>query len=106
MNTKLLEKINKALLREDGKREPLTQDTVMEFLEESAIEEKITGSHRWYDDTACISEIGWEYFWYSWFHMTGDNSMWDMDLEWDMDSVFEAEKYQKVITSFRPKTKQ
>lgn len=73
------------------------------LLEGKEIFSKTTKSHRWYDAIFRVVEVDGMLIGYDWFYMTGDNSPSDMDLEFDVKSVCEVVKRQKVIDYYEEK---
>ena len=73
---------------------------LMETLTEATPVYKAIGSaHRWYDDEFRVVNIGGMLIGYNGFHITGDNGVSDMGLEYKIDSVCEVEK--KEVTEFQ-----
>lgn len=74
------------------------EENIIECLKEAkTIYSEIGPSHRWYDEKFCVVEINGMLIGYDWFHVTGDTSISDMGLEFDINSVCEVEKKQKTI---------
>lgn len=57
----------------------------------------IGDSHRWYDEEFRVVKIEGMLIGFDWYHVTGDDSIKDMDLGFNMDSICECEKKQKTI---------
>ena len=77
-----------------------TDADLLELLtEEEQVYEEITGSHRWWNDTFCVTKVGDRFVGYSWAMTTGDNNPRAVGWEFDWDSLCWAEKkvIQKVI---------
>lgn len=78
------------------------KDLMESISEQKTIHKEIVGSHRWYDDEIRVIEIDGMLLQYAGFHFTGDHSMRDMDLEYDLDSVIEVEKTQRMVDCYIP----
>jgi hypothetical protein len=80
-----------------------TDKDLLEVLTESReVFSEITGSHRWYDDKFVVVEVDGMLIGYDDFYTTGDNDASDMGLEYDIDSVCEVEKKQKMVDYYEP----
>ncbi len=66
---------------------------------------EITGEHRWYEDEFNVTEINGMKIGFNWFHMTGDDSPSDMDLDFDISSVCEVEEVIIQKTTYKPVAK-
>ena len=70
---------------------------LMEIITEAnSIYKENLGSHRWYDDELNIVNVDGMLIGYNGFHITGDNSMYDMGLEYDLDQVCEVEPKERI----------
>jgi len=79
-------------------------DDIMDMITESSeIYTENTGSHRWYDDLFVVVDINGLLIGFDGFYMTGDSGMFDMGLEYDLSSVCEVEKKEKVIEYYEAK---
>ena len=58
---------------------------------------EIGSSHRWYDEVFKVVELEGMLIGYKDFHITGDNSVADMGLKYDADSICEVVKKQKTV---------
>ncbi len=75
-----------------------TDEDIKEVLTDARpIFREITGSHRWYDDEFRVVEIDGMLIGYYGYHITGDNSAKDMDLDYDLKKVTEVVKKQKTV---------
>lgn len=54
--------------------------------------------HRWYIVRPTVKEFDGEYIYYFDYVITGDNSMSDMGLEYDLESAKVVEKKERVVT--------
>jgi len=54
--------------------------------------------HRWYICETVVNEIDGTYIEFTDYIITGDNSMSDMDLEYDLDSAKIVEKKERQVT--------
>lgn len=59
-------------------------------------------SHRWYDEELRVVEVDGNLFMFDDYHITGDNSKSDMDLDFDLSSVNFCEAYQVTVTKYCP----
>lgn len=64
------------------------------------LHEEKTAEHRWYFDTFNVVEWNGRLVGYDYFSTIGDNSIRDMDLEFDPDSVREVERQEITQTVF------
>ncbi len=62
---------------------------------------EIGSSHRWYDEKFIVIKIDDNYIGYNYYHVTGDNGISDMGLDFDLSSVCFCEEYQVFITKYR-----
>ena len=78
------------------------EDLIETITEGKEVHREIIGSHRWYDDTFVVVEVDGMLICYNGYHITGDNGMDDMGLEYDINSFKEAVKKQKTIDYYEP----
>jgi hypothetical protein len=76
-------------------------DFLWDFLKDSQIYHKTTSGSRWYDHLFCVGKIGDILVGWNDYYCTGDMSVRDMDLQFDLDSVGEVEAFEKTITDYR-----
>lgn len=84
---------------------PVTIGNAVEaLLEGREVFSELGGSHRWYDEEIRVVEIDGNLFQYAWYHVTGDTSISDMGLDFDLSSVELVEEYTEtvVVTKYRP----
>ncbi len=96
----------KAFLEEICKREgwESTDESFTELLlDGDEIHYEMGASHRWYDEKTVVIKIGESFIMYDWYHITGDNSVSDMDLAFDLSSVCFCEPYEETVTRYRMK---
>jgi len=62
---------------------------------------EIGSSHRWYDEKNVVINVNDRFISYNWYHMTGDSSVSDMDLEFDWNAVRFVEPYEVTVTKYR-----
>lgn len=80
-----------------------TDDDIKELLTEATtIYKELGSSHRWYDEEFRVVNIDGMLIGYDWFHVTGDNSVSDMGLEFDINSICQVEKKQRTIDYYQP----
>lgn len=72
------------------------------LIEADWVDSEIVNSHRWYDEKSVVVKIEDRFIQYQYYHVTGDNSLSDMGLEFDLSSVVFCEEYQVTITKYRP----
>lgn len=73
-----------------------------EILTESKeVYSEIGFSHRWYDEKFVVVQIDDKLIGYDWYHLTGDGSISDMGLKFDLSSVKFCEEYQVTVTKYR-----
>ena len=83
--------------------ETTDKDLVEVLIESDTIWSALGASHRWYDEKTVVVNIEDTLIQYEWYHLTGDDSVWDMGLAFDLSSVQLCEAYQVTITKYRPK---
>lgn len=72
------------------------------LVEQMPVFKEIGSAHRWYDDEFRVVEIDGRFIGFNWYHVTGDNSISDMDLELDTSSVCFVDKKQKMVDYYEP----
>lgn len=78
--------------------------TLWEILTEGdEIESEIVSEHRWYDDERKVVKVEGMFIEYYDYHITGDNTSWDMGLENQFDTICEVEPYEVTVTKYRKK---
>ena len=77
-------------------------DIVEVLRERGEVYSEIGASHRWYDEKMVVVEIDNHLIQFDWYHLTGDTSVSDMGLEFDLSSVKLCEAYQVTVTQYRP----
>ena len=90
-----------AVCKRDG-FEPTTQNIVETVTEAKEVHRVIGGSHRWYDELEVVVKIDDKFILYDWFHVTGDNSIYDMGLAFNLSSVKFCEEYEVTVKKYRP----
>ena len=67
-----------------------SKDLMIEIIEEADIvwEDSYLDSHRWYDLRDVVVELKGRYIKYAQYHMTGDNGMYDMGLEYSLSDFY------------------
>lgn len=78
------------------------EDLIEVVTEANEISSTIEGSHRWYDVTWNVVEIDGMYIGYAGYHITGDNNMFDMGLEYDLDTFQECKRVEKTVYAYEP----
>lgn len=80
-----------------------TDEVFSEILTEATpIFKEIGAAHRWYDEEFRVVSIDGMLIGFDWYHVTGDNSIYDMDLTLDFKSVTEVEKWTKTVIFYKP----
>ncbi len=83
---------------------PPNEENFRELLLEEVIFSQNKGTLRWcYVDIFNVVEIDGMLIGYDYFYIAGDDSPADMDLEFDMESICEVVKKQKVIDYYEKK---
>jgi len=82
-------------------------DTTDEELEYTLVYAKLISEttfehHRWYDVTNRVVQINDKFFHYSYYHVTGDNSVSDMELEFDWDTLYEVKPVEEMCIVWKP----
>ena len=72
------------------------------LIEAKPVFKEIGSAHRWYDEEFRVVNIDGMLIGFSWYHLTGDNSIRDMDLEFDFNSVSQVEKKQRMVDYYEP----
>lgn len=78
------------------------KDLVEVITEADEVHSSIESSHRWYDDTWNVVKINGMLIGYAGYHITGDNSMFDMGLEYDLDTFTECKQVEKMCFDYVP----
>ena len=78
------------------------EDLVEVLIESNAIWSELGNSHRWYDEKIIVVNLDDTLIQYDWYHLTGDNSVQDMGLAFNLSSAQLCEPYQVSITKYRP----
>jgi hypothetical protein len=78
------------------------EDLAEILLEEKVVYYEIKSSHRWYDKKFVVVNIDGMLVGYDYYHITGDTSISDMDLELNLNSICEVEEKEKTIKYYTP----
>ena len=78
---------------------PTSDDSLLESLTEATIvHEQGHDEHRWYIVKTSIAQVSDSFIAYTDYIITGDASMSDMDLRYDLDEAKVVERKERVIT--------
>lgn len=78
-----------------------SEESLIETLKESKTLYSTTISHhRWYDVTFNVVNINEKLICFNWYYFTGDASVKDMDLQFDITSIGLAEEKTRMETYF------
>lgn len=76
-------------------------DSIKELLTETKpLFKEVGDAHRWYDELFIVVDINGMLLGYDYYHTTGDNSLKDMDLELNLNTVREVEAKEKTVTYY------
>jgi len=79
-------------------------NSLMEIITEAdEVERETYSSSRWYDTQTVVVKIEDKFVSYIDYHITGDNSMFDMGLEYNLADCEEVEPYETIVTKYRYK---
>lgn len=78
------------------------KDLIEVITEAEEIHSSIKGSHRWYDDTWNVVVINDMLIGYAGYHITGDSSMFEMGLEYDLGTFTECKQVEKMAYDYVP----
>lgn len=93
MNEKVKQHLIQYALKHGYSEEEINLEEILRE-EGTQVHSEIVSSHRWYDDEEIIVELDGMYIRYYDYHITGDNSAYDMGLEFDESSVVQVFKKQ------------
>ena len=79
-----------------------THNLVETLTEAKEVYRDVGAAHRWYDELEVVVKIDDKFIQYNWFHVTGDNSIDDMLLAFNLSAVTFCEEYQETITRYKP----
>jgi len=82
--------------------EPSLPNMIEALTEGEEVSCEIGSAHRWYDEETKVVRVNGRLIQYDWFHVTGDNSISDMGLQFDLNQVVFCEEYQETVTKYRP----
>lgn len=77
------------------------RDFVEVLTESREVYSEIGSAHRWYDEKFIVVKIDDKYIGYDYYQVAGDNSIFDMRLDFDLSSVCFCEEYQVTLTKYR-----
>lgn len=98
MNQKIKDHLSQYLIKNKWE---VNEDNMIESLMEAKnVFTEIGAAHRWYDEKFVVVNIDGMLIGYDYYHVTGDTSISDMGLDFDINSVCEVEEKQKTITIY------
>ena len=77
-------------------------DEIFEVLIGNTIYEGEYDHHRWYSVIDKVARLGEKYFAFQDYHISGDTSMEDMDLNYYLDTIHEVTPIEVTITTYEP----
>jgi hypothetical protein len=73
-------------------------ELIESLIDGKRVHEEGRDEHRWYICETAVNEVGGKFIQFTDYIITGDNSMSDMDLKYDLDSAKLVERKEREVT--------